>query len=187
MVTQAGLLILKRDIVYKLMSCLLLMSTAFCAWGQTPEYRAKAAYMEKFTHFIEWPVDSMVQDATVPFRLCVVGKDPFGGELQELTSLVRIKGKPVKVSLLDKLGTSPPCDMLFINTSSQQTLVSIMNILRDSCVLTISDVPGYAQQGVIINFINEDDHLRFEINSKAAQAKNIKISSRLLKLATVVK
>jgi hypothetical protein len=53
-------------------------------------------------------------------------------------------------------------------------------------VLTIADVPGAAKQGVALNMTVVNNKITFEANLTAARAANLKLSSKLLSLATEV-
>ena len=53
-------------------------------------------------------------------------------------------------------------------------------------VLTIGEMPDFARRGGIINFIMEDNKVRFEVNVDAAKQADMNISSRLLALAKIV-
>jgi len=53
--------------------------------------------------------------------------------------------------------------------------------------LTVGEVPGFAEQGGIINFVRKEDHLSFEINIGAAGQNGLKISSKLLALGKIVR
>ena len=59
--------------------------------------------------------------------------------------------------------------------------------LPASGVLTIGEAEGFAAQGGIINFKMEEGRVRFEINVEAATRENLRISSKLLTLAEIVK
>ena len=63
----------------------------------------------------------------------------------------------------------------------------LFKALEGHSVLTVSDMEGFAQQGGVINLVIRNQRLGFEINEDAAQRANLKISSKLLKLAKVVK
>jgi len=171
----------------RLLLTLVLSAASLCAQGESVEYRAKAAFMEKITRFINWPAISSVQNNTSPFRLCVIGKNPFGDELQDMASISRIKEKTTELVFLDNGSISSNCDMLFIARSKQQNLKSILEQLNASPVLTVADTSNFVSQGVMINFIYKDNRIHLEINNQAAKLANFKISSRLLKLATVLK
>jgi hypothetical protein len=53
-------------------------------------------------------------------------------------------------------------------------------------VLTVGDTDGFAQRGGAINFTLQARKVRFEINPAAAEQAGLKMSSQLLKLATLV-
>jgi len=177
------LVLLFESAIKRLPSTLLLL--VLCglsqpAWSEFEEYTLKAVFMEKFTYFVEWPSNS-----SKVFTLCVIGDNPFNGTLRNLMALTRINNKSTKFIKIDSMDSLPGCDMLFISKSKRDDIARIIEYLQGSPVLTIGDTPGFSQQGVIINFIQKDNEVHFEINSAAAQAAGLKISSRLLKLAII--
>ena len=50
----------------------------------------------------------------------------------------------------------------------------------------MGDAEGFALRGGMIQFITEQNRIRFRINLKTARAAHLQISSRLLELAEVV-
>jgi hypothetical protein len=48
----------------------------------------------------------------------------------------------------------------------------------------VGDGDGFAARGGMINFLLEEQKVRFEINTAASQVAGVRISSQLLKLAT---
>ena len=77
--------------------------------------------------------------------------------------------------------------MLFVSSSEALHLSQIKESLKGKCVLTIGETEGFAQTGGVINFTLEENKVRFEINVDAAERSHLKISSKLLALAKVVK
>ena len=53
-------------------------------------------------------------------------------------------------------------------------------------MLSTGDGEGFAQSGGIVGFTTRDNRVRFEINLARADEARLKISSQLLKLATIV-
>jgi hypothetical protein len=58
---------------------------------------------------------------------------------------------------------------------------------KNSTTLTVGEANGFAQRGGIINLMREENRLRFEVNVTAAAQTRLKISSKLLVLAKIVK
>lgn len=148
---------------------------------ELPEYRLKAAFLYNFALFTEWPAD--VGDT---LTLCIVGRDPFGPDIDEL------QGKPVgqrSITLQRKgMGDSlKSCQMVFIATSAIANLPRVLDELRERAVLTVADSPGAARQGVALNMAVMQNRVTFEANLQATRAARISLSSKLLRLATEVR
>jgi hypothetical protein len=145
-----------------------------------PEYRLKAAFLYNFALFTEWPAD-----IGSTLNLCVYGPDPFGEEIDAL------QGKPVgnrrmvvrRVTSVEGLSV---CQVVFIAARSGDGISRVLSSLRGATVLTIADAPGAAQQGVALNMNVVKNKITFEANLTAARAANLKLSSKLLSLATEV-
>jgi hypothetical protein len=150
------------------------------------EYVLKAAFLEKFTRFIEWPPDSRVSDPVVPFALCVFGNGLIEPSLHELSRLTTIKNKSIEIKSVTFVDQILQCDLLYIANLSGHDLSEIVAASRMQPILTVSDSPGFSHAGVMINFISDSNHIGFEINIEEAQSSGLKISSRLLKLARIV-
>jgi len=53
-------------------------------------------------------------------------------------------------------------------------------------VLTVGEIPDFADYGGIINLYRSGDKFRFEVNLKAARRANLIISSSMLRLARII-
>jgi hypothetical protein len=62
----------------------------------------------------------------------------------------------------------------------------ILGSLQGFSVLTVSDIDGFAEEGGVIQFVIEEDRVRFVINLEAASRAKLKINSKLLALARVI-
>jgi hypothetical protein len=47
----------------------------------------------------------------------------------------------------------------------------------------VGEMPGFLEAGGIMNFLMEDNKVRFEVNAAAAKHAKLKIRSQLLRLA----
>jgi hypothetical protein len=153
--------------------------------SQNLEYKVKAEFLERFTRFIEWPIDANRGNGS-PFRICVVGKNPFDSYLAQMAATVKIKGRVVQVVESVDLAQIQNCQILFIASSEKSRLKNILNITRDKPILTVGDTTGFAQDGVLINFYSTGSYIRFEVNLQGVEQSRLKFSSRLLKLAKLV-
>ncbi len=154
--------------------------------AQSGADEAKAVLMAKFIRFISWPEKSGPEASVQPFRLCLVGHSDMAGPLARQAGLMQTGGRPVEFVDITLAGEPGRCDMLFIADSQHDNLDQILAAVARQPVLTVGDTPGYAARGVMINFTGQGSRIRFEINSGAARAAGLRISSRLLKLAAAI-
>lgn len=143
------------------------------------EYEVKAQFIRHFATFVDWPGN------TVALRLCVLGRDPFGGALETLRG-VTIKDKRLEIATLDPRDDIRDCQMLFVAPSAEPHLERVVALTRGTTILTLADSEGFAQRGTMINFYLEGGKIRFEINLDSIRQSGLKISSKLLTLGKPV-
>lgn len=154
--------------------------------GASREYQIKAAFIHNFVKFIEWPADAF-PERTSPVILCVIGKDPFGDVLESTIGAKTIKGRGLAVRRFEGIEGLERCHILFVSSSERDHLPQIVAALKGLSLLTVGEMDQFAESGGVINFILKRARIRFEINVDAAELSGLKISSKLLKLATVIK
>lgn len=152
---------------------------------QAPEYALKAAFLFNFAKFVEWPGD-VFPGATSPIVICVLGEDPFGDALSSLRGKTA-NGRPIAIRYAATLGELERCHLLFVSASEKANLPKILHTTKGWRTLTVGDMNGFLQSGGIINMVKEEDRIGIEINLEAAQRSHLKISSKLLALAKIVK
>ena len=153
--------------------------------GSPTEYQVKAAYLYNFPRFIEWP-SSVHWDDQASITLCILGEDPFGGALEPAQGKI-VKGRKMVIKHCAKLDQLDKCHLLFVSRSEEKNLPEILAKIKNWNTLTVSDMEGFAQSGGVINFVTVEKKIRFEINLDAAERADLKISSKLLRLAKIVK
>jgi hypothetical protein len=163
--------------------CVAWLLSVGAALGQGPsEYQLKAAFLFNFGKFIEWPADSFAKD-DAPMVIGVLGNDPFHGDLEKIILNKTINQHPFVVKKLETAAEASHCQIVFISASENKKLADIFRELRGASVLTVSDTAGFIEAGGMINFVLEENKIRFEINNTAAKQAKLKISSKLLGLA----
>ena len=148
----------------------------------TNEYEIKAAFLYSFLHYVEWPETSFSDDSS-PIILGVLGKDPFGPILDRMAETEKINNRELVIKRFEHIDAVGSIHALFIASSKQERLSDVLKGLGDRPVLTAGDTEEFAALGVIINFIIDQKKIRFEINTGAVKKADLKISSKLLKLA----
>jgi len=154
------------------------------AQGPSLEYAVKAAFLYKFGPFVDWP-SQVFDSASSPFTVCVVGQDPFGGALDEAVRGQTVHGRPIAIRRLQAVSRAPPCHVLYLGRSRQQSGAEILQLLKGAPVLTVTDERTGAAGGVV-HFVLRHGRVRFGIDARRAQANGLTISSKLLSLAIPV-
>lgn len=159
--------------------------------AETPsldEYQVKAAFLYNFAKFVEWPADAL-PDASASITLCILGEDPFGITLEQTISGKIVIGRKLVIKRLKEIYSSKleVCHILFISLSEKRRLLPLLEVFKDASVLTVSEIEWFAKVGGIIHLTLEEGKVRFEINVAAAERARLKISSRLLRLAKVIR
>lgn len=152
--------------------------------SQLKEYHIKAAFLYNFANFVEWPPNAFSDDVA-PIVLGVVGNNQLV-EILNAASLKPIRGRIILAKGFESMENLESCHILFVDQSEKDNLQQILNKIKSKSILTVSDMPGFAQRGGIIDFIEIDNQIRFEINLQAARQTNLIISSKLLNLAMII-
>lgn len=152
--------------------------------GTVEEYSVKAALVFNFVRFTDWPLDTFV-DSPETFNICVVGDDAILEAFGDVAGK-RVKGRSIVVKRVRRMQRSDTCNLLFISGSDRSILPKIFAAVEGKSVLTIGEMSGFTEAGGVINLVKTENRIKFEVNLKAAQQAGLKISSRILKLATIV-
>ncbi len=149
------------------------------------EYQVEATYLYNFGQFVKWPADTAATPNS--FDICVLGQDPFGPVLNTILADETIAGKSVVARRILTPQEGLNCHVLFISSSESSRLKNILTTLGGASVLTVSDLPQFTQRGGMVQFILQQDRVRFEVNLAATESARLTLSSELLKVATNVR
>jgi hypothetical protein len=155
--------------------------------AQSREYVLKAGYIEKFTHFIEWPELSTSAITPTVFSIIIIGDNTFGTAIEKVFNNVKIQNKKIRVTYASSLDEIDDCMILIITPSKTIDVEDIVNYAKGKPILTIGETKGYGKKGAIINMFIEDNYIRYEINQTTLHQSGLKISSLLLASAIIVK
>jgi hypothetical protein len=150
------------------------------------EYQVKAAFLYNFAKFVEWPAETF-KNANTPINICVLGTSPIGPILEETVRNKSVDGRPLIVREFTNAGLHASCHILFVSASEQRRLRAVLEATKTSDLLTVGETDDFAAEGGVVEFNLDNGRIHFEINLKAAQLQRLRISSKLLSLATSVK
>jgi len=161
------------------------------AWAQDErpmDYQVKAAFLINFPKYVDWPAGVFAAPNS-PITVGVFGDDNVAKEFQNMIQggLV-ISGHPVLLKRIQTeadIGTD--CQILFIAGVEQSRATATLEKLKGSAVLTVGESENFLEQGGVVNLVPKNHKIRLQVNLTAASQAHLKISSRLLVAADVVK
>jgi hypothetical protein len=162
---------------------LALPSLAFCStlYAGTSEYEVKAAYVYNFAKFIDWPKT----ESPDSLAICVYGKDPFGGFLDQTVRGKLAHGLPIVVRRLRAGDESwDGCQVLFFGAGTR--IEPALARLQGHSILTVGESDNFAGSGGMIGLVVDQGRVRFDINLAAVGAARLQASSRLIEIGRVV-
>jgi hypothetical protein len=166
-------------------TAMLLILTVFTteAKQHLNENKNKADYLYQITKFVDWPY---LKKTNSPINLCVYGKDPFRGALDEI-HLRKVNNRELQVSYIKQEFEIAHCSILFIQEKLSNNFVQKhYSLLTRNSILTIGDQKDFAQNGGIIQLTLKDKHLAIEINLQAAADSKITINANLIEIANKI-
>ena len=149
------------------------------------EYQVKAAFIYNFAKFVEWPPNAFTDEKS-PITLCVYGKDPFGSALDDAIRAKAIGNRNFVIRRTKTLQDLNACQIVFVASSESQQLREILAGLSGSNALIVGESPHFAEQVGHIQFLMEDNRIRFAINVDSVNRARFHMSSKLLALAQIV-
>ena len=152
-----------------------------------PGQLVKAAFMYKFLSFMELPDSAFVADSSA-IKIGILCTNTFGEAFASVVGTT-VDNRKLEVVYLphDALLTDlVACQLLFIASSMDTIIPTIVKRLEKFPVLTVSDTEQFVEAGGMVEFFEAEDQIRFNINNSAAKNAGIKLRSRLLRVAAAV-
>ncbi len=174
-----------RCLLLALAAGLSLISTDTTAFGTDApsDHELKAILLYKFTKFVDWPAPT---DQAQRFRICVVGETPITESLAKLDGKT-VRNQPLLITqIVSARQALRYCQLLFIAQSEHRRLKAILTEIESAPILTVSDIPKFAEHGGIIGLRSTAQRIQFVINRRAAQHAQLTLSAQLLQVAVTV-
>src|ERR1051325_5123918 len=89
------------------------------------EQQIKAAFLINFARFTEWPARKFA-DAAAPVRVGVLGRNPFGADLETMARSTSIDGRRGRTARGDEPQSLTGCHIVFISDSELRRLPQVL-------------------------------------------------------------
>lgn len=152
------------------------------SFAQKEKYESLFIY--NFTKYIKWP------DGYNPgnFVIGVIGNSSIFESLDEMATTKKktSSGANLVVVKYQSVDAIENCNILFVSSNVLDKLAEIENHTSDKPILIVTDTPGMATKGAVINFIEQDGKIKFELNEAKARERKLVISGSLTTLAILI-
>ena len=146
------------------------------------EYEIKAAFLLHFSRFVEWPAGAFAAP-NAPLFICVLGDDPFGPILEAIVRNEMVDSHPIAVAHHRSADQADRCHILFVGRLAEPLERQIFDQLHGKNILTVSDNDEFARRGGVIGFLAVNGKIKLQVNRASAEQAQLRISSKLLRLA----
>lgn len=146
----------------------------------TNERELKVAFVYNFMLFTQWPAE-----VGATLNLCVDGADSFGHAVDALQGKA-VGARRIAVQHKARGESLQACQLVFIADQVELGLARVLDELSGMPVLTVADSPDAAHRGCGLSMNIANNKVAFEVNLQVVRAAGIKLSSKLLRLATEV-
>jgi hypothetical protein len=147
-----------------------------------PAHEVYSMMVFNFTKYVQWPDHSGAGE----FVIGVIGNPEI---FNTLNTWYGGKPKGTKTYVIKKFNSSDEitdCHVIFIDKSKSGEFESVNSKLKGKGALIITDKQGLGEKGSGINFKTIDNKLRFELNQKALETSNLKVSGALSSMAILI-
>lgn len=169
-----------------LLSLRLSVSASASDPADLPEYVIKAGFLFNFAKYVDWPADAF-ERPDAPISIGIVGRDPFGAELERILQGKKVKDRPFTIVRFSGAADIRRCHILFVPRTEASHLAGILEHVDGLPVLTVGEADAFTRAGGTVSVLVENDRPRLEINTDAAGRAGLTISTKLLKAATLVR
>jgi hypothetical protein len=160
-------------------AALLISGNAFAQ--ERPMHEVYSMMVFNFTSYVSWP-----EGGSNEFVIGVIGNNDV---YNTLNSWYGGKPKGTKTYVVKKFNSAAEvtdCAVLYIDKTKSAEFDAANVKVKGKGTLVITDKNGLGEKGSSINFKTVDNKLKFELNQKAIESANLKVSGTLSSMAILI-
>jgi hypothetical protein len=168
--------------IRKTLSVLMLISSSMAVAQERPMHEVYSMMVYNFVKYVQWPDHTEGGE----FVIGVIGN---GDVFNTLNTWYGGKPRGSKTYVIKKFNSAAEvadCHVVFIDKTKSGEFEAVNAKVKGKGTLVITDKAGLGEKGSGINFKNIDNKLKFELNQKAIEASNLKVSGSLTSMAILL-
>ena len=155
--------------------------TSIFAHAQKAKYQVDIIY--RLSQHFTWPETAEDQKFVIGVVCSAADFDSFK---KHAMSKKVFQDHPIEVRRYDCNGPIEPCDLLYISNEFKNEMKLILEQTKDLPTLIISDQEGFGRMGSVINFVDKNGKLKFELNQDQANRRGLQVSEKLKNIAIII-
>jgi len=151
------------------------------SFAQKAKYHSDIIY--HLTKHVTWPEKS----TDYKFVIGVVGSDEDFRAFQQMAlEKGEFQNHPIEVRYFECTDEVEACNLIYISEKCEVDVNKLIRKTKNEPILLISGEKGYGESGVVINFVDTDGKLKFELNQQQANKRGLQVSDGLIDLAILI-
>jgi len=150
--------------------------------GQVRDERAvRAAFVYNLTKYVEWP------DSEGDMTIAYIGEPDGGATLKQMLDGKNSGSRAIRVLLSPSDIDLERCQILYVAEPSTKKVHALLERVHGKGILTVGDTDVFVREGGMIGLVMVGEQIQIQVHLEAAQEAQLKISSRLLNIARLVR
>lgn len=171
-----------RKVFFKIFLLGVLLCTFEGGFSQV-KYQVYADYVYLFAKNTVYPHDKDSGD----FVIGVIGKENLYIAIQNIAFTKKLNGRSIVVKRFSDVTHVQNCHILFIDSDQNKDLNLATAFSKKMHILLVSENAHKDKNGATINFVNDEEGIKFELNGEAARHQHLRINNDLYRLSAVRK
>jgi len=178
--------VLDRTRVWRLLLVTLAMIGVAGAAPAADQDDVRSAFLLNLAKYVEWP-ESQFGAEDAPFVIGVIADPTFTRQLESHLEGRTVHSRGVEVRSIESASEARECHLIFGGGDQRQKARAIALELRGEPILSVAEYDRFAHVGGMVAFEMRQGKISFEISRSAATRGGLKVSSKLLRLASAVR
>ncbi len=147
-----------------------------------PIHEVHSMMVFNFTKYVQWPDHSQGGE----FIIGVIGSNDVYNTLNGWYGGKPRGSKTYVIKKFNSAAEVTDCHVVYIDKSKSNDFDAVNGKVKGKGTLVVTDKNGLGEKGSAINFKTVDNKLKFELNQKAIEASNLKVSGALSSMAILI-
>ncbi len=145
--------------------------------GFAQKEKYQTLFIYNFTRYVKWPVSYN----TGKFVIGVIGESPIIKQITSMANYRKMTDDSLSIIVITygSIDEIEDCNILYISEDFVGNIEQIEAKCEQKSVLFITDSPGMAMKGSVINFIEKEGKIRFEFNAGEASSHGLVVTGSL--------